>query len=714
MAAEDVLLRLKLQGEQAVAAGFNKTAAAVDGVSTAQVEARAKAVALESAVAKAAVAVQKYGEDSLQARAALVRVDQAQIALTASTRVAAASTEVAATRIATSTASAGKHAEAFGAETEHAFSRIREAGKGLGEIAGISALAFGLKDVTEEAVKAEAEQLKLANTVKDAGLSWGAHSREIDEWLDKTSRASGFAKSDLTASLGNLIRTTGSVAKARKLDAQAMDVARSKGIGLAGAQSLLARVYNGSFLGLKRLGIEVKPVTAAQDKLKASTGASSAATKLATAAQMQHARALDSAATRVARLGKAAGQYIPAVTTAQDALRRSTTLGAAGNTAAGAAALKVAKAQDTQATRTEALGLVTKKFGGQSAAYAKSTAGQFDRAKASLQLMEEKVGKVVLPIMAKAASAIASIADSAAKHWPQISATAKRVFGPVAHQVTALAGDIGSLVHWIAKNKEAVLTLVGPVTAYIAAMKAWAIAQAIATAVTEGFATGFWALNAAMDANPIGVIVVGLAALAAGLVYAYHHSETFRNAVNGAWGALKDTFSWIKGHWVLLGGILTFGLVPAVALIVKNFKTIEDAGKSVIDTVIGLFNTGFHAINAVTPGKKKVLGVTVFPGIPDIPDIPKLATGGTIAQGGAAIVGERGPEVVQLPTGSRVHDAAATAVMRGGGLQALIAALDRQSAAFERASRRPLSLQIDGRELARAVANQRANEAAFS
>jgi tape measure domain-containing protein len=50
--------------------------------------------------------------------------------------------------------------------------------------------------------------------------------------------------------------------------------------------------------------------------------------------------------------------------------------------------------------------------------------------------------------------------------------------------------------------------------------KAWAVAQAI--------------LNAVMDANPISLIIIGVAALVAALVVAYKHSETFRNIVQGA------------------------------------------------------------------------------------------------------------------------------------------------------------------------------------
>ncbi|MDO4240802.1 phage tail tape measure protein, partial [Micrococcus sp.] len=46
------------------------------------------------------------------------------------------------------------------------------------------------------------------------------------------------------------------------------------------------------------------------------------------------------------------------------------------------------------------------------------------------------------------------------------------------------------------------------------------------------------ALNAAMAANPIGIVLVALAALVAGLVFAYTHFESFRTIVNGAWAGI--------------------------------------------------------------------------------------------------------------------------------------------------------------------------------
>jgi hypothetical protein len=59
----------------------------------------------------------------------------------------------------------------------------------------------------------------------------------------------------------------------------------------------------------------------------------------------------------------------------------------------------------------------------------------------------------------------------------------------------------------------------------------------------ENIMTGAqYALDAAMDANPIGIIVLALAALAVGLYEAYEHIAPFRDAINDIGNFLKDVF----------------------------------------------------------------------------------------------------------------------------------------------------------------------------
>jgi hypothetical protein len=65
-----------------------------------------------------------------------------------------------------------------------------------------------------------------------------------------------------------------------------------------------------------------------------------------------------------------------------------------------------------------------------------------------------------------------------------------------------------------------------------------------ALAVKTGVVTAAqWALNAAMSANPLGIVIVAIAAVVAGFVALYRNSEKFRNIVGAVCSAVAGFFS---------------------------------------------------------------------------------------------------------------------------------------------------------------------------
>lgn len=66
------------------------------------------------------------------------------------------------------------------------------------------------------------------------------------------------------------------------------------------------------------------------------------------------------------------------------------------------------------------------------------------------------------------------------------------------------------------------------------------VASAIAT---KGLTIAQWALNVALDANPIGLVIVALAALAAAMFWAYNYFERFRRVIDSTWAVLKELTS---------------------------------------------------------------------------------------------------------------------------------------------------------------------------
>jgi TP901 family phage tail tape measure protein len=80
------------------------------------------------------------------------------------------------------------------------------------------------------------------------------------------------------------------------------------------------------------------------------------------------------------------------------------------------------------------------------------------------------------------------------------------------------------------------------------AAAAW-IAEKIATmasAVAEGVLTAAeWLLNFALDANPIGLVIIAIVALVAAIIYAWNHCAWFREAVEATFHAIAAVAMWL-------------------------------------------------------------------------------------------------------------------------------------------------------------------------
>lgn len=66
-----------------------------------------------------------------------------------------------------------------------------------------------------------------------------------------------------------------------------------------------------------------------------------------------------------------------------------------------------------------------------------------------------------------------------------------------------------------------------------------AIAERVAAAAGAVWEGVQWALNAAMRANPIGLVITAILALVAGVVYAYNHFKWFHDFINNSWTVIK-------------------------------------------------------------------------------------------------------------------------------------------------------------------------------
>lgn len=355
------------------------------------------------------------------------------------------------------------------------------------------------------------------------------------------------------------------------------------------------------------------------------------------------------------------------------------------------------------ATGVQQLAAIQKVWGGQAAANTLDS----DRLTAKFKNMQAALGSFILPYFLK---------------------------------FTVYMGDaidgLVSLAHWVGRNSDIIAPLAAAIGAVVGAFVVWKTVTAAWTMATELATTAQLALDAAMDANPIGLVVLALVALGAALAVLWVKSDSFRKNVEAAWTTLKATtltvWNAIKDFlvkwWPLLLAGVTGGMSLVVAFVIDHWNTVKAvtstiwnalkgivsgavAGvhaaaqgfsavvstvRSIIDGVRTAFSTVFNALAGIVRGAVGGIAagvgalrsafapvLSVLESIIGVADraagaidhiigaaskasgavgavkgvlghIPGFASGVTNFSGGLALVGENGPELVNLPGGSDV------------------------------------------------------------
>lgn len=362
------------------------------------------------------------------------------------------------------------------------------------------------------------------------------------------------------------------------------------------------------------------------------------------------------------------------------------------------------------------LGELNKEFGGSAEALGKTLPGQIEIAKNTLNnWLGELVGKAI-PYIERF---VASLRD----HWPEIRAAFARFWGdakPILEAFLSIAKStydfirdnwttIGPIVTTIGKIIESNIKTATSILKVFAALLrgdwsgAWrALKEAVGNALDGikarielmGAVGGaLWKAMKALGGNLVGGVLNGLEGIGGkawnvvnniGSVIASFPGQISGwgkgvgskvisgvvggldgiggkawNVINNIGGVISQYAGTIKGWGDNIGSWIVGGVKGAAKGIGSAIVgVIRSAINGVIDRINSLLT--FHvSVDTHVPGVGKVgFGYTSH--------IPHLAKGTRHFAGGLAVVGERGPELVNLPTGSQVHTNAESKNMLGG------------------------------------------------
>jgi hypothetical protein len=122
---------------------------------------------------------------------------------------------------------------------------------------GASAAAAGavLFKAAQAAAEDQAAQVQLANSIKATTNASDLQIKGVEEFIDKTQRATGVADDNLRPALGRLVRATGDVTKAQDLLNLSLDLSASTGKSVESVAQALAKAQEGSYGALAKLGV---------------------------------------------------------------------------------------------------------------------------------------------------------------------------------------------------------------------------------------------------------------------------------------------------------------------------------------------------------------------------------------------------------------------------------------------------------------------------
>jgi len=222
------------------------------------------------------------------------------------------------------------------------------------------------------------------------------------------------------------------------------------------------------------------------------------------------------------------------------------------------------------------LGELSKEFGGSSEAAAKAGMGGWQLMKQQFGEVKERVGELIV------------------KTLPAILPVIQSVVNAFNGFVTVLY----SAASWVKENKEVLEVLGIGLLTYATYTYGATIATAAYNLVLEAATAIQWLFNAALAANPIGIVILAITALAGGVVYAWKHFAGFRGAVMGAWEVLKGLVGFIKDFVI--------GVFTGLANVIAGVFTLDGAQiqKGLDQAVTAYHNFGKSAKEAFDKGYK--------------------------------------------------------------------------------------------------------------
>jgi hypothetical protein len=455
----------------------------------------------------------------------------------------------------------------------------------------------------------------LSILVKADGVARASNEiRGLDADLDRTGKrgskslgllkgaAAGLGAVAGFAALGGGVRfAVGEFEEARKVGALTNQVIKSTG-GVANVSAKQVETLAGAIS--RKVGTDDEAIQSGANLLLTFKNVRNEAGKGRDIFNQATAAAVDLSAAGFGSLESTSKQLGKAL---NDPVKGMSALGRAGVTfsADQKKAIEALIATGTAADRVRAQQIILKEVQSQVGGAAAAQATPMDHLRVTMGNLAEKAGGVLVPAFDKAAKFLTALLNQMID-GKGIGGAIISVFGAVGKATGTLVGVVKDAVKWFGEHKTITLALAAAAGVLFAAYAGYTIFMAVQGAVVA-LRGAMLALNASFLANPVVLVVVALAALAAAFVVAYKKSETFREIVDLAFSVLKTAVVAVVG-----------ALADAVKAVVGFFSDVDaipgkllDAGKAIAGALVD----GIKAIPGLMADAAKFLFTHLDDGI---------------------------------------------------------------------------------------------------
>ena len=225
--------------------------------------------------------------------------------------------------------------------------------------------------------------------------------------------------------------------------------------------------------------------------------------------------------------------------------------------------------------------------------YKKTNKDVMDANKAQEKLTDAfaEFGKVGEPILTSIKSKVADMVSAAVPHLENLIAKIK------------------DIIQWVQNNGDTIHTWVGVIIGASAAIGTfllilnWGTIMTTAANAVKVVRTAILAMNAAMLANPVGLVVAAIVGLVATFIYLWNNVDGFRNFWIKAWDTIKtasiSAWNGIKSVWngakAFFSGIWK-GITSAFGNVTSWFKSKFQAAWSGIKSVFSSWGSFFGGL----------------------------------------------------------------------------------------------------------------------